>query len=140
MKVKAKYFQVVMLLSPFLAMSQNPQGFFLDDFQPKLFTVPSATVSTKTDKPTSVNVSVNVDDVVTPVSKYVFGNNANVWMGQMIDQSSLMNSITKLKPNIIRFPGGSLSGVYFWDALKDQPPGKRMIFGLSLVMLFMSDD
>jgi hypothetical protein len=33
-----------------------------------------------------------------------------------------MDHITTLKPNIIRFPGGSISDVFFWNAEKNVPP------------------
>jgi hypothetical protein len=61
-------------------------------------------------------VQIDTNQVITPVSKYVFGNNANVYMTQMVDQTSLLSYISTLSPNVIRFPGGNLSSVYFWNA------------------------
>jgi hypothetical protein len=101
---------------------QNPQGFFLNDFQEKNLTIPQSIETAKTTKPITVTVVADFTNIITPVSKYLFGNNANIWMTQMVDQPALISNITKLKPNIIRFPGGSLSGVYFWNAPKNQPP------------------
>jgi Secretion system C-terminal sorting domain len=121
MKKKISHITLLVLL-PFFGVSQNPQGFFLNDHAERTFTVPLSTPAEKTDKATTVDITVHFSDVITPVSKYLFGNNANIWMTQMVDQPALMNNITKLKPNIIRFPGGSLSGVYFWNAQKNQPP------------------
>ena len=120
--MKAAFNLLVLVILSRSAFGQNPQGFFLDDFQHRAFVAPQSTASTKSDKATTVTINVNFADVVTPVSKYLFGNNANIWMTQMVDQPTLMSGITKLKPNLIRFPGGSLSGVYFWNAEKDQPP------------------
>jgi hypothetical protein len=79
----------------------------------------------ETPKPSGTSgVTVNVDftDVITPVSKYLFGNNANVYMTQMVDQPQLIDHLKKLSPNVLRFPGGNLSSVYFWNADKNIPP------------------
>ena len=40
----------------------------------------------------------------------------------MIDQPVFLNHTTSLRPNILRFPGGSLSDVYFWNASPSAPP------------------
>jgi alpha-L-arabinofuranosidase len=37
---------------------------------------------------------------------------------------SLLQYITDLKPKIIRFPGGSISDVFFWNAQKDAKPAE----------------
>ncbi len=97
-------------------------GFFLDDWQPKHFGG-VASVNTITPPATS-SVTVNIDRslVLTKIPNSIYGNNANGWMTQIITQPSLMESITNLKPNIIRFPGGSTSDIYFWNALPNTPP------------------
>ncbi len=100
----------------FPLLSQNPQGFFLDDFQPKSIDSPASEEAEKPSGSTTATVVVNFNDVVTPVSKYVFGNNANIYMTQMIDQPVLINHIKTLSPNLLRFPGGNLSSIYFWNA------------------------
>jgi hypothetical protein len=43
-------------------------------------------------------------------------------MTQMVTEPSLINHITNLRPNIIRFPGGSLSDLFFWNATPGVPP------------------
>ncbi len=43
-------------------------------------------------------------------------------MSQMVTESSLMDHLTTLHPHIIRFPGGSLSDVFFWNAPVNTPP------------------
>jgi hypothetical protein len=99
---------------PALAASQ---GFFLDAWTPKTFEFP-ATLKTAT-KPTagSITVAVDYSKVVSKVSKYLFGNNTNPYMGQYVTEPVLMGNLTALSPNILRFPGGSLSDVYFWDGV-----------------------
>ena len=100
----------------------NTIGFFLDSWQPKIFGgVHSFTNATV---PVTAGVTVNIDRsiVLTKVPTSIFGNNANLWMSQMVTEPSLLESITKLNPNIIRFPGGSISDVFFWNALPNVPP------------------
>ncbi|MBA4054834.1 MAG: hypothetical protein C0490_08995, partial [Marivirga sp.] len=97
-------------------LAQNRQGFFLDDFQPRTISSPAFEEVEKPSKNPTATVVINFNDVITPVSKYVFGNNANIYMTQMIDQPVLINHIKTLSPNVLRFPGGNLSSVYFWNA------------------------
>jgi hypothetical protein len=106
-----------------VGFSQVPQGFFLDDHQPKTAINPSSFVEkTKPSTAATVSVSVDFQNSITPVSRYLFGNNANVFMTQMVDQPALLNKIKTLSPNVLRFPGGNLSSVYMWNANVNQPP------------------
>jgi hypothetical protein len=43
-------------------------------------------------------------------------------MTQIVTELTLIDHLKNLKPNIIRCPGGSLSDVYFWNALPNQNP------------------
>jgi len=102
-------------------LTANTIGFFLDEWAPKTFTVPDFK---DTSIPSSTSVTVNIDagTIITKVPKSVFAHNANIWMTQMITEPSLMSYITNLHPNVIRFPAGSLSDVFFWNAQKNLPP------------------
>lgn len=97
-------------------------GFFLDDWQPKSFVVPASTDASATTATPTDTINVDLNKVITKVPKYLFGNNANQWMGQIADQTSLMQYLTDLNPNVIRFPGGSISDVYFWNSPVGSPP------------------
>jgi hypothetical protein len=98
------------------------QGFFLDDWQGKTFTKPSTIAAAKPTASTTINVTADFSQVVSKVSKYLFGNNINPFTGQYTDAATV-NNITNLSPNIIRAPGGSLSDVYFWHgAAYNRPP------------------
>ncbi|HEY6504042.1 MAG TPA: alpha-L-arabinofuranosidase [Chitinophagaceae bacterium] len=99
----------------------NTIGFFLDDWQPRTFVPPSYTDTTV---PSSAAIIVTVDrsSVITKVPRSLFGNNSNLWMTQIVTEPSLMNHITTLHPHIIRFPGGSISDVFFWNAMPNTPP------------------
>ena len=93
------------------------QGFFLDGWQPKTFTPPSTQNAAAKPVAGSITATVDVSNVITKVSKNLFGNNTNPYMGQYVTEPVLMANLTSLSPNILRFPGGSLSDVYFWDGV-----------------------
>ena len=99
------------------------QGFFLDNsWQAKTFTVPGS--SQAVSQPTAnegVFVSVDLSKIITKTSPLIFGNNTNPFMGQFVDQPALMSGLTTLSPNILRFPGGSLSDIYFWNGVNQGP-------------------
>jgi hypothetical protein len=93
----------------------NTIGFFLNEWAPKSFTAPSYTDTPIPSAGPTVFVNIDASSIITKVPGPVFGQNANVWMTPMVTEPVLMNNITNLHPNVIRFPGGSLSDVYFWN-------------------------
>lgn len=98
-------------------------GFFLDDWQPKMFVVPSSSnAGTVPGGDPTDTINVDLNKVVAKVPKYIFGNNANQWMGQIVDQTGLMGYLKDLNTNVLRFPGGSISDLYFWNAPVNSPP------------------
>ena len=90
------------------------QGFFLDDWQARTFTKPATTAAEKPSATTSITVTADYSQVVSKVSKYMFGNNINPFTGQYTG-AGVVTDLTNLSPNIIRAPGGSLSDIYFWN-------------------------
>ncbi|SFE01012.1 Alpha-L-arabinofuranosidase [Chitinophaga sp. CF118] len=96
-------------------------GFFMEGWAKKTFSAPSYTEKTV---PASATLTVTVDasTVVTKVSPALFGNNSNLYMSQMVTEQSLLTHLTNLHPGIIRFPGGNLSSVFFWNGLPGNPP------------------
>jgi len=110
-----------------IASPNNPDfaktiGFFGDSWKPKSLTLPSSVnVLAVTGQP-AAKVTVNMSQVLTKISRNIYGNNTNLWMGQMVSDPVLQNYIKDLSPNILRGPGGSLSDVYFWNAQPDKPP------------------
>lgn len=97
-------------------------GFFLNDWQPKNFIVPSSFTTVAAPSSTSVVISVDRSNVVTKIPRGIAGNNSNIWMGQFVTEPVLLDHITKMKPHIIRFPGGSISDIFFWNAQPGVPP------------------
>jgi len=96
-------------------------GFFLNDWAAKTFSPPSFKDTTP---PAAAALTVTVDPiaVITKIPRAIAGNNANLWMTQMVTEPTLLAHIQNLHPHIIRFPGGSISDVFFWNARKDVPP------------------
>jgi len=101
---------------------ENTIGFFLDNWTPKNFTPPTYTDTTAPAAGANIFVTIDASKIVTKIPSSVFGQNGNIWMSQMVTEPTLLNHIKNLKPNIVRFPGGSLSDVYFWNALANQKP------------------
>jgi len=101
-------------------------GFFLDDWQPKTFVAPTDAAATATTTALTDTINIDLNKVITKLSKYVFGNNVDSWMGQMVDGTKanpkLMGYLSDLNPNVLRFPGGSISDIYFWNAPLNSPP------------------
>ncbi|OOQ59410.1 hypothetical protein [Mucilaginibacter pedocola] len=96
---------------PGLAVSQ---GFFLDGWAGKTFAKPGTVNAEKPTAATTINVTADFAQVISKVSKNLFGNNANPFTGQYTD-AGLVQNISNLSPNIIRAPGGSISDIYFYD-------------------------
>jgi hypothetical protein len=119
--MKGFLFCVCLILSGSFAHSQV-QGFFLNDNTDKEAAIPQFKDVAKATGNADANVTIKFNNEVAPISKYLFGNNANIFMTQMVDQPVLINHIKKLSPNVLRFPGGNLSSIFFWDAMKGQPP------------------
>ena len=101
---------------------ENTIGFFLDNWAPKNYTVPSYIDTSKPAPAANIFVTIDASKIITKVPSSVFGHNANIWMTQLVTEAPLMTHITNLKPNVIRFPGGSISDVFFWNAQPNQPP------------------
>lgn len=99
----------------------NSIGFFMDDWQPKTFTVP-AFKDTAIPSTASYTVTIDASAVLTKLPRSIAGNNSNLWMSQIVTEAQLVNHLANLHPHIIRFPGGSISDVFFWNAPKDLPP------------------
>jgi len=95
-------------------------GFFMDEWSAKNFTTPAYQDGSA---PASASVTVNIDasSVVTKIPPTLFGNNANLWMGNFTE-ATLLTHLTNFQPRIIRFPGGSISDQFFWNAPKNGKP------------------
>ncbi|MEO6231979.1 MAG: alpha-L-arabinofuranosidase [Ferruginibacter sp.] len=99
----------------------NTIGFFLDDWQPKTFVKPSFTDAATTSGSTTT-VTADASSIITKIPLSEFGHNGVWWMGPTITEPIAVTHLTSLHPHIIRFPGGSSSDAYFWNAAQDVLP------------------
>ncbi len=108
------------IMSSIPLFGQTNANCFLNDFASKYISTPVYQDGVKTSASPTVTVTIFANDTIAKVSQYLYGNNANIYMSDVIHQPALLSYITLLSPNIIRYPGGNLSSVFFWDA--SQPP------------------
>src|SRR5690606_31544547 len=111
----------VVVINPTDPPVENTIGFFLDGWMPKNFTTPAFTDTTLPGATTYV-VTIDASKIITKIPSSVYGQNSNLWMTQMVTEAPLMNHIKNLEPNIIRFPGGSISDMFFWNAQTNENP------------------
>ncbi|HRU93484.1 MAG TPA: alpha-L-arabinofuranosidase, partial [Candidatus Marinimicrobia bacterium] len=105
-----------------LVGAEPPQGFFLYDFQPKKATIPTFREVTLTLSRPTVTVEIEIGDTLTKVPQYIYGHNANVYMTQMVNEPTLIGYLKQLAPQILRYPGGNLSNLFFWNNRPSQLP------------------
>jgi hypothetical protein len=96
-------------------------GFFLNDWTSKSFTAP-AYIDQAISTSASNIVTVDASSVITKIPLSVFGQNAVYWMGPVTAEPLFINPINNLQPHILRFPGGSASDAYFWNASQGVNP------------------
>ena len=96
-------------------------GFFQNDWKAKTFATPGVVAGAIGSGSATDSLTINVNKVITKVPVYVYGNNSNTWMGQIVTQPSLVGYLKDLSPNIIRAPAGSVSDVYFWNGTTGAP-------------------
>jgi hypothetical protein len=113
---------LLLLLSVALVRGQDP-GFFLDDWQEKTAILPSYEWKEKTSKDANVLLRVDADQVLKKVPRYIYGNNAVTWGGNMNLHATIMTDINNLNPHVLRWPGGNLSQEYFWNLSEEEAPG-----------------
>jgi hypothetical protein len=90
------------------------QNCFLQDFTPKYTAAPPYADSLRTMTVPTITVTLNGADTLGPVSPYMFGNAVAVWVQPDVYNPTLMSHLGLLSPNLIRYPGGSWSDVFFW--------------------------
>lgn len=105
---------VVLIVTTMRLFGQSNTNCFLQDHLPKYTTTPAYADSPRTTTVPTITVTLNGADTIGPVSPYVFGNAVAVWLGQDVYNPTLMNYLSLLAPNLIRYPGGSWSDGFFW--------------------------
>jgi len=118
----------IVLIPSIVSAQVNSQGFFLANWLPKSIEIKDFEILGQTTLPSTVTVTVDAGNVVSKVSKNVYGHNAAVWGGKLEQSASLVQDVSNLSPQVIRWPGGNMSNDYFWNASsqatcpKDLPP------------------
>ena len=122
--MKYPFYYILLLFASFATpcLAQDTQGFFLNDFKPKKAIFPQFIQYRQPAGIATALVTINFKDTIGIVSKYLFGNNANTYMTKIIDQPDLLQSLTVLSPIILRYPGGNLSNIFFWNSLPGAKP------------------
>lgn len=131
-EIPVKIVEIKPAIDPELASSI---GFFLDEWQPKTYKTPEFIEGTLPSS-TTHTVTVDASEIITKIPQKIFGHNANTWMGTFMDSPSFINDVTNLNANVIRWPAGSGSNVYFWNTnpvddpnvsgFKETPPTEYM--------------
>lgn len=112
----------VMAVSMAPLFAQDSTNCFFKDFKPDTAVIPPYAISTKPAATPTVTVIINGADTVGKVSPYLLGNAVAVWVGQNVNNPTMVNWIKMLSPSLIRFPGGSWSDGYFWNSLPNDLP------------------
>ena len=95
--------------------AQEYENCFLNDFTVREAVIPPyANYNRPTSIPT-VTVSIDFNDTLNRISKYIFGNAVAVWVSKDVNNPTLVGYLQKLSPTLIRYPGGSWSDIYFWN-------------------------
>lgn len=96
-------------------------GFFGNAWAARTFDAPATVDGTVPSVAATDSLTINVNNVLVKTPPYVYGNNSNLWIGQIVTQPNLMQYIKDLSPNIIRAPAGSVSDVYFFNGTDAAP-------------------
>ena len=111
------YLLILLFFTSVLLNAQtDPQGFFIDDWAPKSIAFSTYSIVSQTTTPATVVVTVDASITENLVSKYIFGHNAHSWAGKYNNDNYFTTGVKNLNPGVIRFPGGSISDSYFWNA------------------------
>ncbi|WP_343704204.1 alpha-L-arabinofuranosidase [Chitinophaga sp.] len=95
-------------------------GFFMEGWKEKAFTAPPY-VEKEPPADAAYTITADASTIVTKISPALFGNNSNIYMSQVVTEPQLLHHLKALCPGIVRYPGGNLSSVFFWNAA----PGAR---------------
>ena len=99
-----------------------PQGFFMAGWHPRTTTSPEFIDVQQAADPVTVAITVDLNDTITRITDYLFGDNANLWTGCMSDNKTLMGHMANREMKVLRGPGGSISDVFFWNRNVNQRP------------------
>lgn len=122
-----RFFQSIILFILFEVIcfnldAQSDAGFFIENWKSRNLTNPEFTEVPQTENRVNVSVKIDVNDTITRVSDYIFGDNANAYTTSMSDNKTLMRYMAHRNMGVLRGPSGSISDVFFWDRYDTNPP------------------
>lgn len=121
--IKNKYYFVILIIFFIVKNLFAQQGFFLNDWKPKIIESPAEfTDFTEPTEISDLTLIIDFADTLTKVPKYVFGNNANTYSTIMWNNAKLVNDLRNLDVHVLRYPGGNLSNEFFWDRSPNNKP------------------
>lgn len=97
-------------------------GFFMDDWKAKTFTVPSFVEVTKPATVVTTTVDIDASKIVTKIHQSIFGQSTVSYVQNISNEEPLMSYLKDLNVGLIRFPGGSISDIYFWNGTFNNKP------------------
>jgi len=109
--------------------NSNNHGIFINDWSGKSLIkpepsknieVPAFIVNTK--------IVVFSDSILNKVSENISGINSTIYTGNYLEDKNLMKFVSYLNPDLIRFPGGDASNMYFFNGLPADLPTKALTF------------
>jgi hypothetical protein len=109
-------FKLLFTMLPFLLTAQEHGVLFSEDYRLKSAVIPTFSDTEFVSADPTIRITVHLSDTLSHVPALIYGNNANVYMTQMVNNPDLIEHIRELSPNILRYPGGNLSQMFFWDA------------------------
>jgi len=128
-KQRLHLFLFCAVFAPAFVIAQTaPQGFYLDGWMPKSIESPAFDSVSQTTQPATVTVTIDAGKTISKVPPGVYGHNAAAWGGKLDQNAQVVKDISNLNPQLIRWPGGSMSDNYMWKATskatcpKDLPP------------------
>lgn len=119
---------ILTIFSVLVKAQTAPQEFYLDNWLPKSIEIPDFDSVSQTTQSATFAVTIDAGKSISKVPPGVYGHNAAGWGGKLDQNAQVVKDINNLNPQLIRWPGGSMSDNYMWKATsratcpKDLPP------------------
>jgi hypothetical protein len=73
-------------------------------------------------------IAISENCINTKVSDYILGLNSTTYTGDYLNDSTLLSYLKEFAPQLIRFPGGDASNMYFFNGLPEDLPESALTF------------
>jgi hypothetical protein len=106
------------------------------DDQP-LFHVDALRLVASTTPPQPLHIAVAASDVRGPIPRTLFGTNAAMWDENLHENADVSNKVRASGVTVLRFPGGSTSDEYHWQAYDPGNPSNEWATNTSEFIQFV---